>query len=262
MVAVTLLLKAYGKPQLKIVDGLFASMLGGLKVKLEPCRIGSRGWVQTGVSGEDETIALNLLAREVGLCPVGLDAVEKFATLKGYVTAFDKNKGLVNVDVGFLSSEAVEAKVPLRDLQAQLADGRKVALDKFVKLFGLSKNQTLLVKVISVETREGGFEASLAESQVSQYRLWASSLLDRLVVLRASRDAVEQALKRAECLRDVVDVESLGLFEHAVVCKLGTDAVGLIPKLGRCLPYAVFSVFSPRRLLEFFGEDSNLFVLS
>jgi len=262
MVAVTLLLKVFGKPQLKIVDGLFASMLDGLKVKLEPCRISSRGWVQTGVSGEDETIALNLLAREVGLCPVSSDAASKFAPLKGFVTAFDKSKGFVNVDVGFLSPEAVDVKVPLRDLQAQLADGRKVALDKVVELFGLCKNQTLFVRVVKAETREDGFEAALAESQVSQYRRWASSLLDRLVILGASREAVEQALKRAECLRDVVIVESLGLFEHAVVCKLGTDAVGLIPKLGRCLSYAVFGVFSPRRLMEFFGGDPNLFALS
>ena len=38
------------------------------------------------------------------------------------------------------------------------------------------------------------------------------------------------------------------MLEHAVVCKLGTNAVGLIPKLGRLMPNAVFGVFSPKEI--------------
>jgi hypothetical protein len=43
----------------------------------------------------------------------------------------------------------------------------------------------------------------------------------------------------------------LGLFEHALVCKLGTDAVGLISKVGRGLRNARFVVFSPRKIRGF-----------
>jgi hypothetical protein len=48
------------------------------------------------------------------------------------------------------------------------------------------------------------------------------------------------------------------MFEHAVVCKLGTDAAGLIPKLGRILGRAVLSVFNPRRILGLLGDGSML----
>jgi hypothetical protein len=41
------------------------------------------------------------------------------------------------------------------------------------------------------------------------------------------------------------------MFEHALVCKLGTDAAGLISKLGRILRSARFAVFNPRRIRGF-----------
>jgi len=49
------------------------------------------------------------------------------------------------------------------------------------------------------------------------------------------------------------------MFEHAVLCKLGTDAAGLIPRMGKNLRKAVFSVFNPRKILALFGDDSALF---
>ena len=57
------------------------------------------------------------------------------------------------------------------------------------------------------------------------------------------------AVEQAGLNRDVIDVNALGMFEHALVCKLGTDAAGLVPRLGRNLHKATFNVFGPRKLL-------------
>jgi hypothetical protein len=59
------------------------------------------------------------------------------------------------------------------------------------------------------------------------------------------------ALEHARLERDVISVESLGMFEHALVCKLGTDAAGLIRQLGRNLGNAKFTVFNPKSLRKF-----------
>jgi hypothetical protein len=48
----------------------------------------------------------------------------------------------------------------------------------------------------------------------------------------------------------------LGVLEQVVLCKLGTDAVGLIPKLGRYLKSAVLVPFSPKKILEAIGRSS------
>jgi hypothetical protein len=84
-------------------------------------------------------------------------------------------------------------------------------------------------------------------------------MLDRLIILGESLEEIELALKMAKCNRDVINIEPLGLFEYAVVCKLGTDAEGLIPKIGRNLRNAVFTVFDPKRVLEFL-DYSTVFI--
>jgi hypothetical protein len=137
--AITLLAKAHNNVQLRLIDDFLKTNLEGLKVEVEPCRIASRGWVQTTVSGEDETMALNYLAGEIGFCPIQLESVSKFSTIRGYIIGLDKNKAEMTVDVGVFSPDVVNATIPLRSLQSQLADGRKIAISKFAELFGFAK---------------------------------------------------------------------------------------------------------------------------
>jgi hypothetical protein len=79
----------------------------------------------------------------------------------------------------------------------------------------------------------------------------ARSASDKLIVLGVALRQVEDTLGYAQLNRDIISVESLGLFEHALTCKLGTDAAGLIPKIGRLLKSAKFAVFNPRKIRAF-----------
>jgi len=256
MPIVTLSTKVYSDLQLKLIDKLLESMLKGLKVDTEIRGVTPRRWVRIEVSDEDEKVALHYIADEIGICPTLLKNVEKFSTLRGYVSSIDKKE--LRVDVGVFSPNTIDATVSLQHLQAQLADGRKIALKKLAELFGFCQNLPLTVKVHSVNKENSHIEAVLSEKQVTLYRSWTKSLLDRLIILGASSNEVMLALKQARCNRDVVDVEPLGLFEHAIVCKLGTDAKGLIPKIGKKLRNANFSIFNPRKILNFLGDYAIL----
>ena len=251
MPTVTLLTKVHNDFQLKLVDKNLKSTLKGLKVKTEICGLTPRGWVQIAVSGDDEKIALHHLADEIGLCPMHLEHVEKFSTMKGRVTSLNKSSETIYVDIGVSSPNIVDAAIPVSHLQAQLVDGRKVALKKFVELFGFCEHLPLTVEILEINEEKSRIEAMLSERQIVQYRNWIKSLLDRLIILGASLYDVRSALKIAGLNRDVINIEPLGLLEHAVVCKLGTVAVGLIPKIGKKLWDANFTVFSPKKILEF-----------
>ena len=231
----------------------------GLKVKTNMLKTDSLGWVHVSISGEDENVAIRYLADRIGLCPVGLEEVKKYSTLKGYVTDPSKSKNALWVDIGVSSPSHVDAAVSLNQLQAQLGDGRKIALGRMAELFGFRENLPFSIRVTGTDPEKKVIEAELSEKQQKQYADWTRSLLDRLLVLGASRGEVMSAIRRAEFDRDIVKVESLGMFEHAVSCKLGTDAAGLIPNMGKNLRKAVFSVFNPRKILELFGDDSALF---
>ncbi len=251
MPTVTLLEKVYGSFSPESFEPVFSSLREGLKVRLRVAGQTNRGWVQIEVSGEDEIAALHFLDREMGLAPVSFEYLKKFSAIRGRVVFSGKSKKELYVDVGVFSPEIYDAVIPLERLQSQLADGKKLPLQRLVEVFCLFDNLPLKVKIVQdVDARKNCIEAELSEAQLSQISSWIRSGLDRLIVLGAFFADVERAVKLSRHFRDVIKIESLGMLEHAVLCKLGTDAVGLIPKLGRFLPDAVFVPFSPRKILQ------------
>ena len=249
MPTVTLLEKVYGPFSPETFEPVFSSLCKGLKVKLKVVGKTERGWVQVEVSGEDEIAALHFIDQEIGLAPVSLGKLKKFSVVQGRIVFSGKSKTKLYVDVGVFSPETCDAFVPLQKLQAQLADGKKLPLKRLIKLFCLYDNLPLKVKIVSsVNVQRELVEAQLSEAQLSQITRWISFHLDRLVVLGAPLSDVEHAVRASEHFRDVISIETLGLLEHVILCKLGTDALGLIPELGRFLPNAVFAPFCPRKI--------------
>jgi hypothetical protein len=255
MSTVTVLEKLYGSGSPETFEKLYSGLVSGLKVQLSFAGTTDRGWIQLQVSGEDETAALSLLDREVGLAPVSVDELKKFSVVQGKVVFPNRSKDELYVDLGVFSPEICDAVVSGRRLCAQLADGKEVPLQELVELFCLYENMPLEVKVAE-DVVEGSkiVEAGLSEAQFSLFSGWVGCRFDRLVVLGSLFSDVERAVKLSRHFRDIVRVESLGVLEQVVVCKLGTDAVGLIPKLGRYLKSAVLVPFSPKKILEALGS--------
>jgi len=115
----------------------------------------------------------------------------------------------------------------------------------------------LSVKILAMDKEKNHVEATLSEKQLTQYGNWTKSLLDRLIILGSSTYDVRSTLTKAGLNRDVLNVETLGLFELAAICKLGTDAEGLIPKIGKNLRNATFTIFSPKKVLEFLNYSTT-----
>jgi len=213
--------------------------------------------VQIEVSGEDETAALSFLDREIRLAPVSLDNVEKFSVIRGRVVFSSKSESELYVDLGVFSPKVCDAVLLGQQLRAQLADGKEIPLQRLVELFCLYDNLPLEVKVVQgVEEHRKTVEASLSEAQVSLFSSWVRYRFDRLIILGSLFSDVERAVKFSRLSRDIIRTGSLGTLEQVILCKLGTDAVGLIPKLGRFLPEAVLVPFSPKKILEAIGRQS------
>jgi hypothetical protein len=251
MTTLTLLARVHGVNQLNQIGEALKLSLEDLDVEAKILGTAADRWVQIALSGEDEVIATNYIAKEIGFCPTSFGDVKKSSTLKGYITSFEKSREELMVDVGVFQPKTVHATIPLSHLQAQLVDGRKVALRKMGELFGFCGNLPLNIKIIRVNEEESGIEAELSAQQVEKYTVWQEALLDKLIVLGVALREVKGALEYAKLNRDIISVEPLGLFEHVLTCKLGTDAAGLIPKIGRLLKNAKFAVFNPRKIMAF-----------
>jgi len=251
MPTVVLLEKVYGPFSPGTFETVLSSLCKGLRVRLRVVDKTSRGWIQTEVSGEDETAALHFIDREIGLAPISVDKLKKFSVVRGRVVFSGKSKNELCVDVGIFSPETYDAVIPLQTLQAQLSDGMKFPLQRLIELFCFYDNLPLKVKIASgVDAQKKLVEAELSEAQFSRITQWIRSRLDRLLVLGAPFSDVEHAVRASGHFRDVVKIEPLGLLEQAVLCKLGTDASGLIPKLGHLLPNAILAPFCPRKIRQ------------
>jgi len=249
---VVLLQKVYSAASLEEVKEFLMESCKGLKVELTCLSGVENGWVKVKVSGEDEDVAVRFLGKKVGLAPISIENFQRFSVLYGRVIFSGRSKLGIFVDIGVFLPEPVYARVPLQRLQGQLVGGKKFSLRRIIELYGLVNNFPLEIRIVDVSA--GEFEAELTEKQSELYSCWIDARTDRLVVLGAPGYKVREAIRRTRLERDVLSVESLGILEHAVVCKLGTDAAGLVPKLGRWLPKASFIRFSPRQVLKLAGR--------
>jgi len=256
MPIVTVLEKLYGSGSPETFENLCTSLVSGLNVKLGFAGTTNRGWIQLNVSGEDETAALSFLDCEIGLAPASLAVLQKFSIIHGKVVFSSKSKDKLHVDMGVVSSESCEAILSEKRLRAQLADGRELSLQSLIELFCLYDNMPLEVKISERVVKNMNVDVSLSEVQLSLFRDWTRSRSDRLIIFGSLFSDVERAVKLSRHSRDVIKIESLGFLEQVVLCKLGTDAVGLIPKIGRYLKSAVLLPFSPKKILEVVGSQS------
>jgi hypothetical protein len=255
MSIVTVLEKLYGSVSPETFENLYSDLVRGLQVQVNFVGTTNRGWIQLEVSGNDKTAAISLLDQEVGLAPLSADNLKKFSVIQGKVVFPNKSKDALYVDIGVFSPDNLEAVISKKHLCGQLADGKEVPLQELVRLFCFYDNMPLKVKIIEDEV-EGNrnLKARLSKLQLSLFSRWVNFRLDRLVVLGSFFSDVERAVKLSKHFRDIIRIESLGALEHVILCKLGTDAVGLIPKLGRYIKGAVLIPFSPKKILEAFGN--------
>jgi len=258
MPTITLLDKIYGSNSVTGFEKQYSSMVEGLEVQLQFKEKTDRGWIQLDVSGNDAPVALSLFEQKIGLAPSSVDELQKFSVVKGKIISINEKNNEIYVDLGIVSPKPCDAIISEKDLQAQLADGKQLAFPELVKLFCLYNNLPIEVKLTEDVNQNGStVKAILSERQISLFRGWVGSRFDRLIILGAQISKVERALKGSRHFRDIIKTEPLGALENIVLCKLGTDAVGLIPKIGRYLKSSVVLVpFSPKRVIKKIGNQA------
>jgi hypothetical protein len=248
MKTLTLLTKINSRRQMKQLDQILKAEFEGLEVDTKILGTVGERWAQLALVGEDENIATSYILKEIGVCPTNIEKISGIPVLKGFIGDFEQGAEALSVDVGILKPKVIRATLSLDHLQTSLLEGKKMGLERIVKLFGLCPGLPINIRTVRFNEERALIEAELAEEQKHIYCNWLESLLDRLIVLGSPLSEIINTLKHSKLERDIIDVEPLGIFEHVLICKLGTDAAGLVPRIGRKLRKAKFAVFNPKRL--------------
>ncbi|WP_254838270.1 DUF2110 family protein [Natronomonas marina] len=161
------------------------------------------------VTGEDATVARNLLAAEWGAITPHRETGE---THVGTLESWD--------DEGFVLDAGEEVRVPAEELGLGQGSPAQVR-----KRFGLVQH----VPLRFVEAEDG--PARLADDERDRLYEWTRGT-DRVNVNSATRAEVRATVNRAGHAEDIVTVERLGLLEQSIVCREGTDAPGLLADVG------------------------------
>ena len=246
MTLLTLLLKICDKNQLKQTKKIINSLFKDIEVKVEVLGSNSAGWLQIYVQGEDQQIVVSYLTKKIGICPATISGSHKGSNLIGQIS--EKADKSLLIDIGVFEPKIVFASIYLEELREQLFLDNEASLDKIVDLFGLAKSIPVQINVIDISKRRNFIKVKLSDKQVSLFEFWKKSLLDRLIVQGVTYTEVQNAINFLRLNRDIINVESIDLFSQVLTCKLGTQAKGLIPKLGRTLKKSKLIVFNPKKL--------------
>jgi len=221
------------------------SICGDLKVQTEKIETTVGGWISIEYDGEDSEVFTEALRQRYGLAPVQFSKLEPGDVYRGFVVGSGKVGYGLYVDIGVFSPSRRDGLYPLYRMRAQLADGEVQPLRQIAKRFCLQDGLPLNVRIEELETAER-ISLALTERQASFFKDWEKYPFDRIVVIGSLAGKVEAAIRKAGLDKDIVGVERLSLTSSILTCKLGTEAPGVIFKLGPNLPAAKLHPFIPR----------------
>ena len=204
-----------------------------------------RGWAIVEILGDDEEILLELVRRRFGSAHLDLREVETQGVYDCVTVGSTGDE--LQLDLGIETPRFLNAAIPLSTLRAQLADGQPVAYRDIIEnycLFGGVKSSVRITK-----HKLERVEAWLSDEQIDRLSEWVKIGLDRIVVLDCFKQQLESAITKAQLYRDIISIQPITLTTQVAVCKLGTDAIGLMPKLGANLRKNALKPFIPKRIV-------------
>jgi hypothetical protein len=206
-------------------------------------------WLQVRARGDDAETFLNLLREKFGEAPVLRSNVERWDIRKGFVTGSGRVGFGVYIDIGILEPARKDALYPLHRMRAQLSDGASKSSREILQENALA--DYFPVDVIVTEFQGENITVELSDRTRDQLLQWNKLLFDRVIAAGIDRDYAEKIVQSADLGLDVIKIETLSLLVQCLVCKLDTDAPGVIAKIGNRLRGVGLTAFSTpaKRLL-------------
>ncbi|TMI18676.1 DUF2110 family protein [Candidatus Bathyarchaeota archaeon] len=219
------------KQRSQIIGKILAARAKGLKMISDFSLQGQ--WLQIRAKGDDADAFLNLLRQEQGEAPVSRANLERWDTVKGFVAGAGRIGYGVYVDIGIQDPAPKDALYPLHRMRAQLADGEAKSAREILDSNALVDYVPLRMTV--TEFQGENISVEMEDEARDRIVSWRKYPFDRVIVVGANRTQAENAVNASGLQSDIVEVESLSLFVQSLVCKIGTDAPGVIAKIGGSL---------------------------
>jgi len=232
----------------KALESALTLLKGDLSASTKLIGYSKQGWATVGITGNDSEIVSELISRKLGLAQTELNGIAKLGNYDGHITG--QTETYLQIDIGIEKPRPLTIKVGLGILRAQLCDAKTLPMEEIIEHYCLFPSTKATVRITNLEPKSEIAEGWIADSHLALFSNRISARLDRIQVFDSSQREVEFAIRKANLGRDIISVEQETLTVQSVVCKLGTDAIGLIPKLGSALRGRELKPFLPRRIVS------------
>ena len=219
-----------------------------LEASVTEIKVDKNGFPLVTLSGEDMHVAANFISRMHGSHRPSKDLREGDTVVGRIVN--QKNVGFgIFINIGCINPTQ-EALIPLFSLRDQLTPTTNPALSvrKIIAQYGFVEDRRMEFEIVSIEKEPKlKINLQLSESELSLYKKWKKEKLEKLFVIGTMKKTLIRVLKESDNWNNVEEIETLGLFEYAVTLKRGTRATGVIPQVGKMLPYTRLGKFAPQK---------------
>ncbi len=187
-------------------------------------------WLQIRARGDDADAFLNLLVEKFGEAPIHHSKVQRWDVRKGFITGSGRVGFGVYVDLGIIDPVRKDALYPLHRMRAQLSDGVAKSSREILHENALADYFPVSVTVTELEGEKVSVE--LADETRERFLWWKQLPFDRVIAIGIGREEVEKAVQSAKLGFDVIKIETLSLLVQCLVCKMDTEAPGVIARIG------------------------------
>lgn len=230
-----------------ILDARLRKLSSDLEVSSHVEGLTSNGFVKIAVEGSDSEVFIELIKRKFWVAPSDLSEVQVNDNFKAYVTKINPERQSIEIEIGPVSTH-FKSEITRDALAAQLSDGRKVPVDKVARAYCIQEGVPVLVRVTSVNPERRHIEAWISDDQASRFEEWRRQRFHRIIAVGGFQDKLREAVRLSKVERDVIELEELAFTAYSLVCKLGTEAPGIIAKIGRYISDFRLYAFLPDRV--------------
>jgi hypothetical protein len=199
------------------------------------------------VQGSDSEFFIELIRREIGLAPQNLSDVEVHDNFKAFVSGINSKRQSIEVEIGPVSANT-RSEITSEALIAQLCDGKAIPADRVAQTYCVQEGTPILVRITSIDPKHRLIEAWISDDQIARFEQWRRERTHRIIAVGGPQDKLRDAIRLTKADRDIVQIEELSLTANCLLCKLGTDAPGIIARIGRFVSEFKLHAFLPEKV--------------
>ncbi|MGA2240246.1 MAG: DUF2110 family protein [Candidatus Bathyarchaeia archaeon] len=209
--------------------------------------VSANSFVNGEVQGSDSEFFIELIKRKMGLAPQNLSDVKVHDNFKAFVSGINAKRQSIEVEIGPVSTN-VKSEITREALIAQLCDGKAIPVDRVAQTYCVHEGTPILVRITSINPERRQIEAWISDDQVARFEQWRRERTHRIIAVGGSHDRLREAMRLSKADRDIIQIEELSFTANSLVCKLGTDAPGIIARIGRFVSEFRLYAFLPEKV--------------